>query len=58
MSGAAMTWAADRNRSGDMGISERLVLIAMAEPAENASELKIVQPDKFWQDNYLVIVLD
>jgi predicted nucleic acid-binding Zn-ribbon protein len=31
---------------------------AMAEPMENASQLKIVRPDKFWQDNYLVIVLD
>ena len=31
---------------------------ATAQPAENTSELKIVKPDKFWQDNYLVIVLD
>ena len=31
---------------------------ATAQPADNASSLKIVQPEKFWQDNYLVIVLD
>lgn len=31
---------------------------ATAEPSENSSALKIVQPEKFWQDNYLVIVVD
>lgn len=25
---------------------------------ENSSDLKILRPDKFWQDNYLVVVLD
>ena len=25
---------------------------------ENGSDLKILRPDKFWQDNYLVVVLD
>jgi uncharacterized phage infection (PIP) family protein YhgE len=31
---------------------------AMAQPGENSSELTIVSPDKFWQDNYLVIIID
>jgi predicted nucleic acid-binding Zn-ribbon protein len=31
---------------------------ATTQPSDNASSLKIVQPEKFWQDNYLVIVLD
>jgi predicted nucleic acid-binding Zn-ribbon protein len=33
-------------------------LFATAHPVENSSVLTIVQPDKFWQDNYLVIVVD
>jgi predicted nucleic acid-binding Zn-ribbon protein len=31
---------------------------ATTQPSDNASSLKIVQPEKFWQDNYLVIVVD
>ncbi len=31
---------------------------AMAEPQGDQTSLKIVKPDKFWQDNYLVVVLD
>jgi DNA repair exonuclease SbcCD ATPase subunit len=31
---------------------------ATATPSENSSALKITRPEKFWQDNYLVIVLD
>jgi len=31
---------------------------ATMQPSDNASSLKIVQPEKFWQDNYLVIVVD
>ena len=33
-------------------------VFATARPAENGSVLTIVQPDRFWQDNYLVIVVD
>lgn len=33
-------------------------LFATAQPVENNSVLTIVQPDKFWQDRYLVIVVD
>ena len=33
-------------------------VFATAHPVENGSVLTIVQPDKFWQDNYLVIVVD
>jgi predicted nucleic acid-binding Zn-ribbon protein len=33
-------------------------LFTMAQPAANKSDLTIVHPEKFWQDNYLVIVLD
>jgi peptidoglycan hydrolase CwlO-like protein len=33
-------------------------LFAMSEVGENGSELKILRPEKFWQDNYLVVVLD
>jgi len=31
---------------------------ALSEPGENSSDLAIVSPDKFWQDKYLVIVVD
>lgn len=33
-------------------------VFATAEPVNNSTVLTIVQPDKFWQDNYLVIVVD
>ena len=31
---------------------------AMAQPDGNSSDLTIVSPDRFWQDNFLVIVID
>jgi len=33
-------------------------LFAMAEIGENETELTILQPEKFWKENYLVVVLD
>jgi archaellum component FlaC len=33
-------------------------LFAMAQPDGHTSDLTIVSPDRFWKDNYLVIVLD
>jgi predicted nucleic acid-binding Zn-ribbon protein len=33
-------------------------LFTTAQPVTNKSDLTIVHPEKFWQDNYLVIVLD
>ena len=33
-------------------------LFAVSETDENGTELKILQPEKFWQDKYLVVVLD
>jgi septal ring factor EnvC (AmiA/AmiB activator) len=33
-------------------------VFATAHQAENATSLTIVRPEKFWQDNYLVIVVD
>jgi hypothetical protein len=31
---------------------------AIAQPDKNTSDLSIVSPGRFWQDNYLVIVID
>ena len=31
---------------------------AMGQPVENSSVLTITHPDQFWQDHYLVIVVD
>lgn len=33
-------------------------LFAIAASGENGTELRILQPDKFWQDRYLVVVLN
>jgi peptidoglycan hydrolase CwlO-like protein len=33
-------------------------LFSTAEPVEETSVLTVVQPDRFWQDNYLVIIVD
>ena len=33
-------------------------LFAVSETEDNGTELKILQPEKFWQDKYLVVVLD
>jgi outer membrane murein-binding lipoprotein Lpp len=33
-------------------------LYASSMPDEKSSDLKILQPDKFWRNNYLVVVLD
>jgi DNA repair exonuclease SbcCD ATPase subunit len=57
----------DKTREGTIHVQGRIKEIlprrneayfAMTEPEGNLSTLRILQPEKFWQDKYLVIIVD
>jgi peptidoglycan hydrolase CwlO-like protein len=57
----------DKNREKSVSVSGRIEeviphrnesLFSTAEPAEDTSVLTVMQPDRFWQDNFLVIIVD
>ncbi len=63
----AVFTALDKRREQTLRIPGRIAEIlprrnadvfALTEVGDNDSELKILQPEKFWKDNYLVVVLN